>query len=233
MITKDLHKELLVKILKEIFSNADIAGCLAFKGGTAAMLFYGLDRMSVDLDFDLLNESHANEVFLTVNEILEKYGVVKEASNKRFNLFFLLSYENKVKNAHNIKVDINKRAFGSSYKVEHYLGIPMKVMVEEDMAAHKLVAMYQRIGKASRDIYDVWFFLQNSWPINKKIIEQRMEMSYKEFLKKCIEVLEKLPDRNILDGVGELLKEKQKAWARTKLRTETIFLLSLALSNED
>lgn len=232
MINKDLHKELLVKILKEIFSDPDIAESLAFKGGTAAMLFYGLDRMSVDLDFDLLSDAHTDIVFRSVHEILRKYGTVKEASNKRFNFFFLLSYENKLKSAQNIKVDINKRAFGSSYKLEHYLGIPMKIMVQEDMAAHKLVAMYQRIGKANRDIYDVWFFLQHSWPINKTIIEQRMKMSYKDFLKKCIEVLEKLSDRNILDGVGELLTEKQKAWARTKLRTETIFLLNLAMSFE-
>jgi predicted nucleotidyltransferase component of viral defense system len=36
------------------------------------------------------------------------------------------------------------------------------------MFAHKLVAMYERIGKTSRDIYDVWFFLSERFPINKE-----------------------------------------------------------------
>ena len=58
----------------------------------------------------------------------------------------------------------------------------MKVMVREDMAAHKLVAMYERSGQTNRDIYDVWFFLKNNWPINEKIIEKRTGMSVQEFL---------------------------------------------------
>lgn len=44
----------------------------------------------------------------------------------------------------------------------------MLVIVREDMFANKIVAMNERIGKTSRDVYDVWFFLENHWPINKK-----------------------------------------------------------------
>lgn len=65
----------------------------------------------------------------------------------------------------------------------------MKVMVREDMAAHKLVAMYERIGKTNRDIFDVWFFLKNNWPINEKIIEKRTGMSMQQFLQRCIDEL--------------------------------------------
>ena len=57
------------------------------------------------------------------------------------------------------------------YSVESFLGISMQVMVREDMVAHKLCAMYERIGKTNRDIFDVQFFLSRDWPINKKIIE--------------------------------------------------------------
>jgi hypothetical protein len=51
-------------------------------------------------------------------------------------------------------------------------------------------------------------------------------------LQKCIDALEKLSNHDILDGIGELLNEKQKAWVKAKLKSETIFLLKLALSNE-
>jgi hypothetical protein len=38
------HKSILLQILKDIYSNTSIAPYLGFKGGTAALLFYGLDR---------------------------------------------------------------------------------------------------------------------------------------------------------------------------------------------
>ncbi len=103
----------------------------------------------------------------------------------------------------------------------------MQVMVPEDMFAHKLMAMHERIGKTSRDIYDVWFFLEHHFPINKAIVEQRAGTSYSELIQSCIKQLQELNDRYILDGVGELLTPNQKDWAKAKLRTETIALLQL------
>ena len=65
------------------------------------------------------------------------------------------------------------------------------------------------------------------WPINEKIIEKRTGISVQEFLSLCIKILESKSDRGILSGVGELLDEKQKCWAKEKLASETIFLLRL------
>jgi len=93
--------------------------------------------------------------------------------------------------------------------------------------------MYERIGKTNRDIFDVQFFLSHNWSVNKKIVEDRMGVSYAEFLKKCIEIIEKFDDNNILSGMGQLLlSEKQKVWVKTKLKIEVLFSLRLALGNE-
>lgn len=226
------HKSILIRILKDVFTNTSIGPFLGFKGGTAAMLFYNLNRFSVDLDFDLLEKNKETLVFEQIKEVLEKYGTLKKIQNKRYSLFFLLSYDKKLEGGYNIKVEINKRDFGSRFELKQYLGISIPVMIQSDMAANKMVAMLERIGQANRDIYDVWFFLHNHWPVNKKIIESRTELRYNQFLQKCIEHLEKITDRNILSGIGELLDEKQKAWAKSNLRKETIFLLKLALDNE-
>lgn len=227
-----VHKNILIKILKDIYTDSSLGPILGFKGGTAVYLFYNLNRFSVDLDFDLLDPEKEDYVFEQIKKILENYGVLKQAEKKRFNLLFVLAYDEKIEGAQNIKVEINRREFGSKYEVKSYLGISMRVMVREDMFAHKLCAMYERIGKTNRDIFDVWFFLQNEWPVNKKIVEDRTNMSLKEFLQKCVDLLEKMSDQNILSGMGELLDAKQKDWARAKLRTETIFLLKLKLENE-
>jgi predicted nucleotidyltransferase component of viral defense system len=219
------HRAILLSILKDISSDSIMGSALGFKGGTAAYLFYGLSRFSVDLDFDLLDDKYEKYIFEHVQKILEKYGKVKQAREKRFNIFYLLSYENKVHGGYNIKVEINRRDFGSQYEIESYLGIPLKVMVKRDMAAHKLVAMFERLGTTNRDIFDVYFFLKNNWHINEAIVEKRTNMTFNEFLKKCISGLESMSDRDILSGLGELLDAQQKVWVKKYLRTETIFLL--------
>lgn len=223
-LDKTLHKTILFQILKDIYSDTNVSPYLGFKGGTAAMMYHGLDRFSVDLDFDLLDDSNEKEVFEKVVEIVQRHGKLKDSHMKQHNLFCLLSYEDR---AHNIKIEINKIQFGSRYEVKTYLGVSMLVMVPEDMFAHKLMAMYERIGKTSRDIYDVWFFLENRFPINQDIVEQRAGMPFDKVIDECVNKLEKLSARKILDGVGELLSEGRKDWARAKLREETISLLLL------
>lgn len=220
------HKTILFQILKDIYTDTSIAPFLGFKGGTAALMFYGLDRFSVDLDFDLLDPDVEDVVFDRIGEIVKRYGFVKEAHKKRFNLFFLLSYDDR---SRNVKVEINRRQFGSNYEIKTYLGVSMQVMVLEDMVAHKLVAMLERMHDTSRDIYDTWFFLNARYPINRKIVEARSGLSFDEFLLRCITQLEKISDRHILDDLGELLSGSQKDRAKVKLRQETIALLRLQL----
>ena len=152
------HKNILIKILKDIYTDSSLGPLLGFKGGTAMYLFYDLERFSVDLDFDLLDETKEQEVFDKMENIVKESGTIKEKTNKRHTLFILLSYNEE---AQNIKVEINKRSFGSQYEVKNYLGISMLVMKKEDMFAHKLVAMTERTKIANRDVFDVYFFLKN------------------------------------------------------------------------
>ncbi len=220
------HQTILFQILKDIYTDTTIAPYLGFKGGTAAMMFHGLDRFSIDLDFDLIEEQHEALVFEKVIQIANQYGALKEAHKKRFSLFCMISYEDK---ARNIKVEINRRQFGSRYEIKTYLGVSMQVMVIEDMFAHKLMAMTERIKVTSRDIYDVWFFLQKRYPINRSIVEQRSGLPFSQAIQKCITQLEQISNRRILDGLGELLTRQQKDWAKVKLREDTIALLKLRI----
>lgn len=223
------HKHILLQILKDIYSDTSIAPYLGFKGGTAAHLFYGLPRNSVDLDFDLLDENKKTKIFEKINNIIKEYGNTIDSHTKRFSLVNVLSYDQKTQN---IKVEVNCRQFGSQYELKTLLGISMLVMVKEDMFAHKLMAMYERIGKTSRDIFDVHYFYKNNFDINRSIVEARAKMPFKKVLLHCIHILEKMNNKHILDGLGELLSDTQKDWARAKLKSDTIFLLQAALESE-
>ena len=229
MLDRNVHKTILLQILKDIYTDSSLGPMLGFKGGTAANFFYDLGRFSVDLDFDLLNKEKKAFVFEKIERILHEYGTIKEKYRKKNTLLFVLSYNEK---AQNIKVEINQRVFGSSYELKNYLGIPMLIMVREDMFAHKLVAVLERTKTAHRDVYDLLYFLKNRWPINEEIVKKRTGINIKDHLKKCIAFVESLSDRNILSGMGELLYEKQKDWAKINLRKEIVFLLKVRLEQQ-
>ncbi|MEK7545065.1 MAG: nucleotidyl transferase AbiEii/AbiGii toxin family protein [Patescibacteria group bacterium] len=222
------HKSILLQILKDIYSDTSIAPYLGFKGGTAALLFYGLNRNSVDLDFDLLDERRGTEVLEKIQKITANYGAITDSHIGHFNLLNVISYAS---GAQKIKVEVSRRSFGSQYETKSSLGISMLVMAPADMFAHGLMAMLERVGRTSRDIFDVYFFEKKGWEINKKIVEDRSGMTFKETLLKCVETLEKMDNRHILDGLGELLSEPQKDWVRAKLKEEVIFLLRVKIDS--
>lgn len=228
MLDIRIHKTILVQILKDIYTDISISSVLGFKGGTACYLFYDLPRFSVDLDFDLLDLSKERIVFEKIEKILKNYGEIKEKRKKRYTLFFILSYK---KEACNIKVEISKRTFGSSYEIKNYLGISMLVMKKEDLMAHKLVTLLERKKVANRDLFDLWFFLKNNWEINKEIVEKRTGMEIKKYLVKCLKFIEKISQKHLLAGMGELLEEKTKNWAKKNLKENLVFLLKLRLEN--
>jgi len=229
MLDRNIHKTILLQLLKDIYTSSSLGPVLGLKGGTAAHFFYDLGRFSVDLDFDLLNEAQEDIVFKQIESILQEYGTIKEKQKKLNTLFFLLSYGERDQN---IKVEISRRIFGSRYELKSYLGVSMLVMIKEDMFAHKLVAMLERAKTANRDVFDVWHFLKNRWPINTKIVEKRTQMEFRDYLKKCVKFVESMSDRGILAGMGELMNEKQKAWVKANLKKDTAFLLKVRLEQE-
>lgn len=130
MFNTGVHKTMMVKLLKNIYTDPFLRTSLGFKGGTAAYLFYDLPRMSVDLDFDLLDERKKDEVFLRIKNVTSPLTTVEEAVEKRYTLFFLLRYK---KGIQNIKIEISKRPIKTTYIEQSYYGISMLVPKKEDM----------------------------------------------------------------------------------------------------
>jgi predicted nucleotidyltransferase component of viral defense system len=222
MIDVNKHKYLLLRILKDIYTDIELSNYLAFKGGTALMFFYGLPRFSVDLDFNLISLGKEKTVYNKVRQILSKYGRIHDEAPKFFGPLVVLDYgfgERK------LKLEISNRQFGDRYEIKNLLGINIKVMVQADMFAHKLCALLDRETITNRDIFDCWFFMDMQSPVNKNIVETRMNIPYAAYLQKCIDTLENRSDKGLLQGIGELLDNKMKTFVRNKLKPETISLL--------
>lgn len=228
MVNIDLHRSNLVNILREIYSDTLLRVSLGFKGGTAAMLFYGLPRFSVDLDFDLLDPKKKKVVFGRLKEILPRFGTVIEAVDKQYTLFFLLNYQ---KGERGLKIDISKRPLKYEYSPKNYLGISMLMMKEEDMVASKLSALLTRKKFAARDMFDVWYFLKENCQIDERVLKENTNMTLTEALGKALEKVKAVQKTDLLAGLGELLDNKQKAFVKEKLQDELVFLLKLYLDN--
>ena len=218
------HKYQMLQILKDVFSDAELANALAFKGGTALMFFYDLPRFSVDLDFNLLDDSKEDLVYNRMRRILLRYGTIDDEARKFFGPIFVLNYG---KDERKLKVEISTRKFDNHYETKNLIGIEMRVLTKPDMFAHKLCALLDRNEVTGRDVFDCWFFLQSQTPINAAIVESRMGMPLQEHLQCCIDTLEKVSDKTVMNGLGELTNGDIKKFAKIKLRKETISLLSL------
>lgn len=233
MLNKEKHQLIMGQVLKDIYSDISIASLLGFKGGTCAYFFYGLTRFSVDLDFDLLDPVEENKklVFEKVKAIIEKYGAVKDSYVKRNTIFFVLSYGDQ---DHNIKIETSTRELSfnirTQYELKEYLGISMLVAKKDYLFASKLAALTLRPDTAPRDVYDINFFAKNNWDINHEVVEAWTKKKTKDHMADCIAVIEGIKENHILDGLGDLLDERQKDRMRTILKAEAIFALKNYMS---
>lgn len=225
MVNINLHRSILVKILRDIYSDSDLRTVLGFKGGTAAMLFYNLPRFSVDLDFDLLNQDKKTIVFNKLNSLLTVYGSLSESIEKLNTLFWIVTYQ---KGERTLKVEVSKRSDGlSSYRPQNYLGISMLVMNESEMAAGKLSALLSRNKIAARDLFDLWYFLKNNWEIDETIVMTKTNLQLIPAIHEAQNIVKNIKKSELLSGLGDLLDVTQRNWVRDKLTDELLFLLRL------
>ncbi len=225
MLDQNKHKAILSNILKDIYKNKDLGLALGFKGGTACYLFYELPRFSTDLDFNLLNQDKIEFVYGKIQEILSNYGVITDKFLKQNTIFLLLTY---AKEERKVKIEISKRDFEDKFEIVDYFGVSIKTMKKEYIFAHKLVAISDRKKIASRDLFDIDYFLKMGWDFEQRIIETRTGKTTREYLEYLIDFINKEFDRtNILDGLGEVLSIQQKDYVREHLKNDVIFKLKL------
>lgn len=234
MLNKEKHQLIMGQILKDIYADISMSSLLGLKGGTCAYFFYGLPRFSVDLDFDMLEQSEEKQKIISdkIAVILKKYGQVKDHYVKKHTLFSLLSYGNE---DHNIKIEINIRKLvadvRSHYEAREYLGILVLVAQKDYLFGGKLVALTSRLKPVMRDVFDADYFAKNRWDINEEIIKNATNKSLKDYLPDCIAFIEKINNKKILQGLGELVNgEKEKDWIRNNLKSDTVFMLKNYLS---
>ena len=220
---KNKHRLYMAQILSLIFKDKDLCPIMAFKGGTSLMFFHSLNRFSTDLDFNLLDADKIDMVYDKVRAILTRFGTIDDEAKKYYGPVLVLNYG---KGERMLKVEISTRQYPNHYEMRSLAGTEVRVMTLPDMFAHKLCAMGERLSP--RDIYDVWFFLQNHTEINEEIVLIRTNKSVSEYAAWCAEQVRKSSPKLLMQVLGEVLNDtKTKTFVKDKLITETASALEI------
>ena len=234
MLDRIKHETVLKNILKDIYKDVSLSQKLIFKGGTASYLFYDLPRFSVDLDFDLkpgLSGKTEDKVIVEhIKKISHKYAMVEEGLVKRFTVLVVLAYQ---KESQKIKIEVSKRAMTDRFELVDFYGVGVAVMPRELMLAEKLAAITGRSGMANRDIFDVNYFLKQGWDFDKEHLKLITKKEWRKYFKDCIKCLQRVNQKKILDGLGQMLDMEQREWVRKNLIDDTIFQLKVSLDRKD
>ena len=195
----------------------------AFKGGTCAALFYDLPRFSFDLDFDIIRPFEKRDTD-AVNEVLSANGRIVDEADKEYTLLYEFDYG---KGTTKIKIEFNKRVWKNNrYKNDWFMGVPILLADEMTVATNKLVALSDRKSAVVRDLFDAWYFLSHGFMLNEQLLIERTGKGMSEYCAFLAGFIKKtFSRRNVLQGLGDALDDKQKAWAREYLIDETILLL--------
>ncbi len=174
-----------------------------------AYLFYGLDRFSVDLDFDLLEPISFGELDGILLPILKNYGAVVGQKDKNYAYFYLLPYQ---KGARALKVEISKKvSVTDDYRAQNLYGISMPIQKEDVALASKMLACLERKWLASRDFFDVNYYLAKGVFPNKAYIKNRADITLKEAVTRLLArtAPEALNEKTLLWDLGSWWTRKR------------------------
>jgi hypothetical protein len=212
MLARDKHEQIMRSILVDIYQDEILRTVLAFKGGTCLYMFHKLTRFSTDLDFNYLSKDEFP--LERMNQILGKYFINLKLDNKTNTCLWVGNYE---RGTMYIKVEASKREYPlDTYVILPFYGLQIVTSTKECMFAHKLVAFLDRKEVQNRDAFDIYFMFENNYPIKEDILKLKFGYELKEYAKTTLlHIEQKLDQKHMLHGLGELLGDDQKTWVKS------------------
>ncbi|PTD93891.1 hypothetical protein C9439_05370 [archaeon SCG-AAA382B04] len=179
-------------VLHAVYRN--VVDELVFKGGTALLKLYNLDRFSEDLDFTATEQMDLKEIVKAAVQHLESFGVkvekaetgtTKNSFNARIGIKGPL-YTGDERSLNFVRIEVNKRTQAEKPIVKRYTpnfpDIPafeILALREEEILAEKIRALATRTQP--RDLYDIYHLLNKGVKTNKKLVEEKLKYYELEF----------------------------------------------------
>ncbi len=185
---KDIpHKLAMYRLLDKLLCNSFVVNRIYFKGGTCASMLGWLDRFSVGLDFDLIDKKEKNKIRKEIYKIIKDLDFEIKDESKKHPQFFL-KYRDVVNERNTLKLEITDIVSKENQYKKFYLAEIdryCQAQTIETMFANKLVVLKARWeeGKsiAGRDLYDIYYFFNQGFDINKEVIKDLRGKPLKEY----------------------------------------------------
>ncbi|MFB6208544.1 MAG: nucleotidyl transferase AbiEii/AbiGii toxin family protein [Candidatus Nanohaloarchaea archaeon] len=172
---------------------------LVFKGGTALLKFYQLDRFSEDLDFTMRQEIKFEELVDKIARDLENYGAEvaerkedeKDSSYRaRLGIQGPL-YTGNRRSLNFIRIEINRKSTASNFRNRRYnpkfrdiTSFEVLVLDREEILAEKIRALVTR--SQPRDLYDLYHLLAMGTEIDTELVKEKLEYYSLEYSREMI-----------------------------------------------
>lgn len=227
-----LHKFQLQQLLIAVVDDQYISQHACFKGGTCAEMSGFLDRFSIDLDFDLIDEVDDKLFRSHVNKITKKLGLIDDNRNTN-SLFFNFKYKAPVNQRSKIKFSFfHNTVVSNDYEARFLPEInrTVKCQTIETMFANKLVTVFDRYDRykeiEGRDIYDICYFFSQGFNFKDEIIKERTGLETEKYLAKLVKFIDKkVTQKDIDQDLNTLLPVEKFNKIRKTLKQDTLLYL--------
>ena len=172
---------------------ASVSSELVFKGGTALLFFYGLNRFSEDLDFTVVKDVDLKKLCENVEQSLAYVGMPKRIGQKKdtaVSFSFKVGaegplYDKEISRCF-VDVEISKREIVEHFETKEVRSIypdilpfTVCVMKQEEIVAEKIRAILKR--NYARDVYDLHFLLNQGSSINIALVHKKLKFYGEQF----------------------------------------------------
>ena len=225
------YRENTIIEVVQAFAKSNAGSWIAFKGGTALKLFYGLPRYSEDVDYDCLPGIRPQEVMDSIKNVcLKKKWDITDEAIKYYTILLELRFPGAERNFH-IKAKISTREKKVETDVLSLRGVPVLTLEPSFLMTEKIITFTER--QAGRDFFDAWYILQSAYPLHDSMIKRSFGKDENLYLS-ILASLENADPKKILRDTGKLLGPDHRNWIKTsflfdfkKLVRNKISLLTL------
>lgn len=201
-IRSAIKEYLQILVLQFIYTNNELRSNLIFTGGTCLKHFYGIDRLSEDLDFDYIEFIDSNKLAENIEQyfisslkysklnisikqqgkqILLKFPILKEVGLAEQNdselLYIKIDLTPVIGSGYNTE-KTSKSAFGYNFVALHYdLPSLFAGKVSAILTRNLLTEKENKQTVKGRDFYDLLWYLKNSVNLNFEFLKEKLDNS--------------------------------------------------------
>jgi predicted nucleotidyltransferase component of viral defense system len=161
---------------------------LVFKGGTALLKFYQLDRFSEDLDFSKTGEIDLEKLLDKIERDLESFGAEVqekkvEESERSFKARLGIGgplYSGERRSLSFIRIEVNEKSSVEKTDTQRYTprfqditAFELSILTQEEILAEKIRAI--RTREKPRDLYDIYHLIRKGVEIDEDLVNIKLE----------------------------------------------------------